>query len=432
MKSKLLLAITFMLHALIVKSQDPSASFYIDNATYISPTIYEFDIMAKASGATTSFDLRTFQAGIYVNPTWVNGGTLTLSNVSFYSDLSAPSYNGVCQWNATDKLINCSVNYNVKPTPSTCISTVVTTTPKRVTRIRAVNNIAFGCGTPDLKFNYVLNNSPLRLRTSFSWRASGCTTNYELFYPGRTYSGVAKFNDETYSIADADSRSLVMTGANFGNCYPWLNLTVFIEGYSVGSRDNYGSINGYMDNGGAGGLYFVQSKSPDIAAVDEISISLMNASAPYAEVATAKGTLLANGTVSVTFPSATNGNYYIKVSHRNTLETWSAAPVAVNSNTFYNFSDAANKAYGSNMTMVSPGVWAIYSGDISDAYITGLGLGYQDGVVESSDYGDIESANAINLSGYNVEDLTGDGVVESADYGIMENNNAVNRGVVRP
>ena len=355
-----------------------------------------------------------------------------MSNVSFYSDLSAPSYNGVCQWNATDKLINCSVNYNVKPTPSTCISTVVTTTPKRVTRIRAVNNIAFGCGTPDLKFNYVLNNSPLRLRTSFSWRASGCTTNYELFYPGRTYSGVAKFNDETYSIADADSRSLVTTGANFGNCYPWLNLVVFIEGYSVGSRDNYGSVNGHMDNGGAGGLYFTQSKSPEVTDVDEISVSLMSATSPHGEVATAKGTLHSDGTVSVTFPSATVGNYYIKVSHRNAVETWSANPVTVGTNTTYNFSSAATQAYGSNMILVSPGVYAIYSGDISDANNLGLGLGFQDGVVESQDYADMEAANSVNLGGYIVEDITGDGVVESTDYAIIEGNNAVNRGLTRP
>ncbi len=84
------------------------------------------------------------------------------------------------------------------------------------------------------------------------------------------------------------------------------------------------------------------------------------------------------------------------------------------------------------MIEVSTGVWAIYSGDINDQYILGLGLGYQDGVVESADYGDIESANAVNLGGYVFEDLTGDGVVESTDYGVMENNNAVNRGSLRP
>lgn len=420
-----------MLQSVIVSAQDPSASFYIDNPTYVSPTIYEFDIMVKASGSTSSFDLRTFQAGIYVNPTWVNGGTLSLSNVSFYSELTTPAYNGVCQWNATDNLINCSVNYNVKPSPSTCISTVVTTTPRRVTRIRATNSVAFGCGTPDLKFNYVLNNSPLRLRTTFSWRASGCTTNYEMFYPGRTYSGVAKFNNETYTLADADSRSTVMSGVNLGNCYPWLNLTVFIEGYSVGSA-NYGSSNGEMDNGGAGGLYYMQFKSPNVADVDEITVSLMSATSPYSLISTAKGMLNSNGTVAVTFPGASAGNYYIKVNHRNSIETWSSAPVAIGANSSYNFSTSANKAFGDNLTLVSPGVWAIYSGDISDANNLGLGYGYQDGIVESQDYSDMESANYFNDTGYIPADISGDGIVESTDYSLIEGNNYFNRAIQRP
>ncbi len=84
------------------------------------------------------------------------------------------------------------------------------------------------------------------------------------------------------------------------------------------------------------------------------------------------------------------------------------------------------------MILVSPGVYAIYSGDISDANNLGLGLGFQDGVVESQDYADMEAANSVNLGGYIVEDITGDGVVESTDYAIIEGNNAVNRGLTRP
>ena len=76
MKIRLLLAFALIVQSVIVKAQDPSASFYIDNPLYISPSVYEFDVMVKASGSTTSFDLRTFQAGIYVNSSWVNGGTL--------------------------------------------------------------------------------------------------------------------------------------------------------------------------------------------------------------------------------------------------------------------------------------------------------------------------------------------------------------------
>jgi len=70
MKIKLLIVVAFLVQSFSVKAVDPSASFYIDNPLYISPGIYEFDVVVKASGATSSFDLRTFQAGIYVNPAW--------------------------------------------------------------------------------------------------------------------------------------------------------------------------------------------------------------------------------------------------------------------------------------------------------------------------------------------------------------------------
>ena len=106
MKKSFLLAILFiLLKSASVFAQDPSASFYIDHAQYISPTVYEFDIMAKADGATSSFSLRTFQSGMYVNSTWVNGGTLTLSTAPGYSELTSPAYNGVYIWNATDKVL---------------------------------------------------------------------------------------------------------------------------------------------------------------------------------------------------------------------------------------------------------------------------------------------------------------------------------------
>ena len=212
-----------------------------------------------------------------------------------------------------------------------------------------------------------------------------------------------------------------------------LTDTVFIEGYSVGSRDGYGSTGGYMDNGGAGGLLYMQSvPGATITDVDTIRVSLMDATT-FAPVATALGILQTNGVLVTTFPTATPGSYYIKLVHRNALESWSAAPVTMGGSTAsYNFSSAANKAYGDNQTEVSPGVWAIYSGDISDVNITGLGLGYQDGVVESQDYADMEAANAVNSGGYIPEDITGDGVTESTDYAIMEGNNAVNRGVQRP
>lgn len=78
----------------------------------------------------------------------------------------------------------------------------------------------------------------------------------------------------------------------------------------------------------------------------------------------------------------------------------------------------SNKAYGDNMKIVDSVlvgsvyqyVFAIYSGDVN-----------QDGIVESSDYSQMENAVTFGYFGYIPEDLTGDGIVESADYSIIEN-----------
>jgi hypothetical protein len=212
-----------------------------------------------------------------------------------------------------------------------------------------------------------------------------------------------------------------------------LNVKAFIEGYyeaAVANSQPSGQMN---DNGGLGGLLYKTGNSPTFNAVDTVTISAMNATAPYALVGSKKGIININGNVSVKFgPEVLPGqSYYIKINHRNTIETWSASPVLFASITSYDFSTAANKAYGNNMILTSDGLnYAFFSGDISDA--TTATVGIQDAVVESQDYSDMENAVYLTILGYAQEDITGDAVVESADYGLMENNVYFTRVRMRP
>lgn len=203
-----------------------------------------------------------------------------------------------------------------------------------------------------------------------------------------------------------------------------LNLSMFIEGYYTGG--------GLMNNYGNGGCLYVNGMSANPTDADDVYISLMDPFSPFGEVEQQPGILQTNGTVSVTFTSAVvSGNtYYIKVMHRNALETWSSAPVLMSATTTYNFTTAATKAYGNNMIQTFDHVgWAFYSGDISDPI---FGLGSQDGIIETQDYLDMELAIGSTFSGYTLEDLTGDGVVESSDYALMENNVCLSRHILRP
>ncbi len=195
-----------------------------------------------------------------------------------------------------------------------------------------------------------------------------------------------------------------------------LDLKLYLEGHYSNSN------NGLMDNFGSGGCLYINGISPNYNDDDTITVSMMDY-VTYAEIDSKKAILKTDGTSTMTFgPAVVPGSpYYIKVRHRNSIQTWSANPVITSLNTSYDFSTAANKAFGSNMTLTgTPPHWAIYSGDISDAN-TGL-VGIQDEIVDSQDYTDMENAVSQILSGYNAQDLTGDGIVESFDYTIMENN----------
>jgi PKD repeat protein len=192
-----------------------------------------------------------------------------------------------------------------------------------------------------------------------------------------------------------------------------LDLHVLLEGYYTGG--------GLMDNYGAGGLLGILNISPTLSDADTLVISAIDP-LTLTLVDSETGILQTDGSITVDFDStvAPGLSYYIKVNHRNAIETWSASPVLMDTVSTYDFTTSQTQAYGNNMVETFDHMgWALYSGDMSDAL---LGLGHQDGLIESQDYGDMENASSIYLAGYVYEDITGDGLVESADYSLIENN----------
>jgi hypothetical protein len=145
--------------------------------------------------------------------------------------------------------------------------------------------------------------------------------------------------------------------------------------------------------------------------VDDVTVELRNATAPYAVAATTTAVLKTDGSVAAKFNAFPAGNYFIAVKHRNAVQTWSAAaePFGVSTST-YDFSTAASQAFGDNMVDLG-GVFGFYSGDIN-----------QDEVIDGSDstdlFNDIENANFGILS----TDLNGDGVVDGSDSTYLFNN----------
>ncbi|HEY5535163.1 MAG TPA: hypothetical protein VIL99_09555, partial [Ignavibacteria bacterium] len=150
---------------------------------------------------------------------------------------------------------------------------------------------------------------------------------------------------------------------------------------------------------------------------DTVKIYLAAATSPYTLIDSQKVVLGTAGTTSPTFTGVLSGNYYIVVKHRNHLETWSRLP-----QTFiagiplsYDFTTAANQAYGNNMKQVGS-VWVLYGGDAN-----------QDGQIGATDVPIF--IFQFGTQGYLSCDFNGDGDVNGIDVPIFRNNFGLTKAV---
>lgn len=125
------------------------------------------------------------------------------------------------------------------------------------------------------------------------------------------------------------------------------------------------------------------------------------------------------------FRSVSNStSYYLVIKHRNLIETWGASTNQF-SNLYltYDFTTAATKAYGSNLTQVdnSPVEWAGYNCDVN-----------QDGAVDAVDIVAVFNDANLGVSGYVSTDTNGDDFVDVTDMISTFNNSNNSVSVVRP
>ena len=178
-----------------------------------------------------------------------------------------------------------------------------------------------------------------------------------------------------------------------------LNLKLYLQGYYANS--------GFMEN-----VLFNQGVTAMLGTeCDTIEIQLRQSTPPYNIVSTSKSILQTNGTANFSGNANLGELNYIVIKHRNTIESWSANPVLINENTYYDFSVGSNQVFGSNQSEVENGVWALYTGDINqDENIDLLDLGIVDGDINNFTFG------------FFATDINGDGNVDLLDNPIVEGN----------
>ncbi len=172
---------------------------------------------------------------------------------------------------------------------------------------------------------------------------------------------------------------------------------------------------------------FYNSSSDILNMSDTVKAYLHGSASPYIEIDSAVSVIdPVTFSGSFKFFNAPNGNYYIVIKHRNTIETWSRSGGEVftyGTTMNYDFTVSSTQAYGSNMIQVevSPVRYAIYSGDVN-----------QDGTIDASDLSDADNDSYNSVSGYVRTDVTGDDFVDAGDVSIVDNNAYNSVSVITP
>jgi hypothetical protein len=183
------------------------------------------------------------------------------------------------------------------------------------------------------------------------------------------------------------------------NATTTINLKLFIQGYYDVSNSQIKPVR--MIQG---------CPAPNSSTVTTLINVQLISSTMYSVVASTQAILNTDGTCVVTFSGNYSGPYYLNISGCNLLSSCSVVPVGVGTiPVTYDFTTASANAYGSNQIEMSPGVWALFSGDLN-----------QDGNIDLYDL-DIIYSNIFNW-GCTCNDVDGDGNVGMTDLTIVANN----------
>ncbi|MEZ5045852.1 MAG: hypothetical protein R2831_02560 [Chitinophagaceae bacterium] len=275
---------------------------------------------------------------------------------------------------------------------------------------KMIHITASAISTPLVAAEYFIDNDPgvgNGIAISTAYVVDTLTTTENITLPSTISIGAHQL---CIRVKDSVGTWSLMNATPF-NVTGFLGIKLFIEGYYVGNNE--------MAN-----VLLNQGEPSHILASDSIIISVMNEVSPgsWNSLFEKKVELKTNGEAYISFPASLHGNmYYLKINHRNTVETWTSTPILIDSLTQYNFSLSANQAFGNNQKEVAPGVFALYTGDIN-----------QDGFVDIFDFLDWDVDNQNFSFGYLPTDLNGDGFVDIFDFLIWDPNNQAFVGVIMP
>lgn len=226
-----------------------------------------------------------------------------------------------------------------------------------------------------------------------------------------------EFTDGAYCYNNTEGFQWIVINEPFDDYYfdgsvsPLPDKSILLE---VNLEGLYDPVNDFMN----------KAVGPDFPATiaDLITFSLALNTFPYTiELEIDSVSVDQNGTCLIDLPDLLSGEYYIVISHRNSIETWSATPISFDgSDIAYDFTTSANSAFGSNMKLMGE-KYCLFGGDVN-----------QDGAVDTGDMSPVDNDAAAYAEGYLPSDVNGDGIVDTADMIIIDNNTSSFTGAYFP
>lgn len=365
------------------------------------PGLNNFTIRMAGSSLNS---ITSFQTGLntVLNPTVhfpVSGWNTHIFNTPFYWDGTSNIVVEVCFQNSS--WLN-NGNASVRQSATAFTSTVY---------YRADNSTV--CGTSTVTSS-ISQRPNIRLgRTAsliYSWIPASGLNNTGTATP--IASPVAS-TQYTVSVTDA-CNSTATISVDVNTCEPVsMTINAFIQGFYRGN----------------GAMLPVSDPLNSPSVCDTITVMLATATSPYSITDVFQGVLMTDGSCNINIPVLATGiPRFLILRHRNSLETWSAFPITISSNTNYDFTSSQVSAYGSNLVEVETGTYALWSGDITDAVYSGN----QDGLIGEADFNELEFVLSNLATGYLEADLNGDHIIEAADQSLLENNLLFNLFIQKP
>ena len=167
------IAVSIILLFISISAWAQSFNYTIQNSVQTSDKTIEFDLYLQNTDPGTTIQIAAVQAGITVNSSLANGGTITASLVSGMSEMnSSPDQRPSSITFAT----NC-VKIASKPYPGCGNGTIMSTTAPgtRLCRVKLTNTVSFAVVQPNLTFVF-----GVPYPTKFFWYKLDCSGNAQL------------------------------------------------------------------------------------------------------------------------------------------------------------------------------------------------------------------------------------------------------------